>query len=316
MAVQGEDDKGDIAIIIVPLSGGKSDIIQLDDLPDGKPFPFNISSNLEQLQFSIEHDNWNDLYVVPISAEKARTTGPPVKVFNGRGEGHSTLSPDGERIGLTSEGDIWIAFTNGNDPIQVTDFQDEVGYLEWTIDGEGLLFSTPSGWRLLENPGPQQQIIKLLDEGKEIEGYSWDIDVSPDKSRFAYSTDEQIKIIPLDASKSGQILDLKELDLIQFNEVKWSPDGENLAFIGTKERTDDPVSTYHGRRNQIYNISMNGGLPIRVAPDDDDGKDELSWSPDGKWIAYSPGKPVKVRPESTIWEVDFEEIIDKLSPQE
>jgi hypothetical protein len=38
----------------------------------------------------------------------------------------------------------------------------------------------------------------------------------------------------------------------------------------------------------------------------------LSWSPDGKWIAYNPYKPVKVRPESTIWEADFEEIKEKL----
>jgi len=42
----------------------------------------------------------------------------------------------------------------------------------------------------------------------------------------------------------------------------------------------------------------------------------VNWSPDGKLIAYSPEVAVKVRPESTIWEVDFEEIVDKLAPQE
>ena len=104
---------------------------------------------------------------------------------------------------MTSEGDIWIAFTNGNEPIKVTDLKEEVGYIEWTTDGKGLLFSTESGWRLLENPGSQQNIIKLLAEGKEIECYKWDIDISPDKSRFAYSTDEQIKVIPLDKSKKS-----------------------------------------------------------------------------------------------------------------
>jgi hypothetical protein len=58
---------------------------------------------------------------------------------------------------------------------------------------------------------------------------------------------------------------------------------------------------------------MKGGPANRVAPNDNDWKAELSWSPDGNWIAYSPSKPVKVRPESTIWEADFEEIIEKLS---
>jgi len=314
IAVQGEDDNGDIAISIVPLSGGKSELINLDDLPDGRPFPFNISSNLEQVLYSIKLDNGKeDLYVVPISAEEARTTGPAVKIFNKyQGEGPSTLSPDGEKLALIYEGNIWMAFTNGNDPIQVTDFHEEVGYVEWTTDGEALLFSNSSGWRLLSNPGPDGKIIKLLDEGKEIEGYHWNVDISPDKSRFAFSNDEQIKIISLDESKSGQILGLNELGLIEFGELKWSPDGENLAFIGTKERTADPISTFHERRCQIYNISMNGGPPIRVAPDDDDWKDGLSWSPDGKWIAYSPQKPVKVRPASSIWVTDFKEILDKL----
>jgi Tol biopolymer transport system component len=41
----------------------------------------------------------------------------------------------------------------------------------------------------------------------------------------------------------------------------------------------------------------------------------LSWSPDGKWIAYSPEKPVKVRPQSTIWEADFNEIKEKLAKE-
>ena len=106
----------------------------------------------------------------------------------------------------------------------------------------------------MENPGPQCKIIKLLNEGKEIEGHHWNVDISPDYSRFAFSTDEQIKIIPLDESKQGKILGLDEMGLIRFTELKWSPDGENLAFIGIKERTDDPVSTYHVRRSQIYNM--------------------------------------------------------------
>jgi Tol biopolymer transport system component len=58
---------------------------------------------------------------------------------------------------------------------------------------------------------------------------------------------------------------------------------------------------------------VNGNPPVRIAADDDDYKDFLSWSPDGKWIAYSPEKPVKVRPESTIWEADFDEIIERIT---
>jgi len=57
---------------------------------------------------------------------------------------------------------------------------------------------------------------------------------------------------------------------------------------------------------------LNGSPPVRVAPDDDDVKYFLSWSPDGKWLAFSPEKTIKIRPESTIWEADFKDIVDKL----
>jgi Tol biopolymer transport system component/TolA-binding protein len=315
MVVQGEDEEGNIVIRIVPLSGGESDIIQLDNLPDGKLFPFNISSNIEQILCSLEHDDGKeDLYVVPISAPGSCTTGPPVKIFSKyKGEGPCQLSPDGKRLALIHEGNIWLAFTNGNNPVQVTDYQDMVGYVEWTRDGKALLFSVPSGWRLMEDPGSQGKVIELLDEGKKIECSLWEIDISPDGSRMAFTAGEHLKIVPLDESGSGRILNLEELDLIEFGELAWSPDGENLAFIGIKERPVGPVSSSYERRCQIYNISMTGGPPTRVAPNDNDWKDELSWSPDGNWIAYSPSKPVKVRPESTIWEADFEEIIEKLS---
>jgi len=317
MAVQGEDEKGDIAFRIVPLSGGESYLINLDNLVDGKPFPFMISSGLKKLLFKIDRDDGKeDLYVVAVSAEDARTTGPAVKIFNGwqRQDGAFniifSLSADGEKVALIHEGDIWIAFTNGNDPIRVTNTPEKEGYIRWLHDGKTLLIATSSGWGLLENPEQQGKIISLLDEGKEIKCGWWNIDVSPDNSQFAVLSDEHIKIIPLYETKSSHILNLSELKLSQCSNLKWSPDGENLAFIG-KKKTDDPIA-FPGGKYQIYNIPVHGGQPVRIAPDDDDTKDFLSWSPDGKWISYSPEKLIKVRPESTLWEADFEEVKEKL----
>jgi Tol biopolymer transport system component/outer membrane protein assembly factor BamD (BamD/ComL family) len=312
MAVQG-----DIAFRIVPLSGGESYPINLDNLVDGKPFPFSISSGLKKLLFKVDRDDGKeDLYVVAVSAEDARTTGPAVKIFKGwqrHGGAFNiifSLSADGEKVALVHEGDIWIAFTNGNDPIRVTNTPEEEGYVKWLPDGKTLLFDTSSGWDLLKNPGQQGEIISLLDEGKEIECGWGNIDVSPNNSQFAVLSDEHIKIIPLYETKSSHILNLSELKLSQCFNLKWSPNGENLAFIGSK-KTDDPISFPEGKY-QIYIIPVHGGQPGRIAPDDDDFKDFLSWSPDGKWISYSPEKPVKVRPESTLWEADFEEVIEKL----
>jgi Tol biopolymer transport system component/TolA-binding protein len=312
VGVIGEDENTDIVFRIVKLSGGNSRIIHLNDMPDGKPFPFSISPNFEQLLFSIRIDKKRqDLYVVPVSAEEACTTGPPVKIFTDfLGERPTTFSPDCNKVGLIYKGNIWIAFTDGSDPVQVTDLQEEVGWIRWTNDENVILFSTPEGgWNLLVNPGEDAKIVKLLDQDKKIECRHWNIEISPDNTRFAVLTDEYIKIIPINENGSPEVLDISSLKLTNCYDLIWSPDGSNLAFIGTKE-TDDYV-LYPDGKSHIYKIPVNGGPPVRIAADDDDFKDFLSWSPDGKWIAYSPEKPVKVRPESTMWEADFNEIVEK-----
>lgn len=315
LAVWGEDEKGNIVIRITPISGGRSDIIQIDEIPGCKPHQpsLDIDSKFTKIIFGVITENGEkDLYVVPISAEAARTTGPPVKFYdNFQGDFGTSLSHDGAKIVFTREKDIWMAFTNGDDPIRITDSKEVNILLGWTHDGTSLLFSTPSGWRLLKNPGPQGKIIKLLDEVKEIECSRFNISISPDNSRVAVLTDQQIKIIPIDGTKSGKVLDISFLKLTGCNELTWSPDGKNLAFIGSKA-TDDKISS-PDRKFCIYNMPLDGGPPVRVAPDDDGGKYFLSWSPDGKWLAFSPDNPVKVRPESTIWEADFEEIKEKLA---
>jgi Tol biopolymer transport system component len=313
MAVQGEDDNGEIAISVLPLTGGESSVINLDNLVEGKPFPFSFSINSGKLIFTIERgDGKEDLYAVPFSAQNARTTGPAVKIFDGwyREGAYNidfSLSPDGEKAALIQNGDIWIAFTNGDNPIKIPE---RGSYVRWTDNGKALLINA-SGWILIENPGPQGRMIELRDDGKEIECRWANIDISPDNSQFAVLSDDQIKIIPVEESKSSQVYDISGLELKQCNYPAWSPDGKNLAFIGMKEN-DDPVSFPDGRYH-IYKVPIDGGKPVRVAPEDNYTKYELSWSPDGNWIAYSVNKEVKVRPSSTIWEVDFEEIVEKLS---
>ena len=313
IAVQGEDEKGGIAIRILPLTGGESSVINLDNMVAGKPFPFTLSSGLDKIIFTVKRDDGKeDIYAVPVSAEEARTTGPAVKIFDGlTREGayniKFSLSPGGEKVALIQNGDIWIAFTNGDKPIKITE---RGSYVRWTDDGKALLLNA-TGWILVENPGPQGRTIELLDEGKEIECGWANIDISPDNSQCAILSDDQIKIIPIDRIEAGQALDISGFELKQCMYPTWSPDGENIAFIGMKE-TDDPNAFPDGKF-YIYNYPVDGGKHVRVAPDDDYTKYELSWSPDGKWIAYSVDKSVKVRPESTIWEVDFEEILEKLA---
>jgi Tol biopolymer transport system component len=282
-------------------------------MPGSKSSPLNISSDFGQIMFSIQLDNGKeDLYTVPVSSDEAKITGPSVKFFTkNQREDSFILSADGKKLASVREGKIWIVNTNGGDSILVTDLQESVENVRWTIDSKSLLFSTSSGWSFVENPGSLGNIIKLSDEGKAIECRRWNIYISPDKSKVAVLTDQQIKLIPVDGTKSGRILNISNLELKGCFELCWSPDGKSLAFIGTKEM-EDKVS-YPDGKFLIYNIPVDSGIPVRVAPDDDDIKFFLSWSPDSKWIAYSTNRTVKIRPESTIWEADFDEVKEKLA---
>jgi len=319
LAVFGVDENGNFAIRITPLSGSRSDIIHLDGIPGSKPSPLNITSDFGQVVFSVGLDNGNkNIYIAAVSAEEAKTTGPPLKLFekNWKERTYYYFSADGKNMAFVRDSNIWIANTNGDEPILASDFKGEVEYLRWTNDGKSLLFPTSSdpissGWNLMVNPGPKSKIIKLMDEGKEITCRHWNIAISPDNSKIAVLTDQQIKIIPVDGTKTGRILNIGNLELKGCVELNWSPDGKSLAFIGGKEM-DDKVSFPDGKF-LIYNIPADGGLPVRVAPEDDDIKCFLSWSPDSKWIAYSSVNTLKVRPESTIWEADFEEVLEKLA---
>ncbi|MHC4807556.1 MAG: hypothetical protein ACYTBX_15035, partial [Planctomycetota bacterium] len=62
----------------------------------------------------------------------------------------------------------------------------------------------------------------------------------------------------------------------------------------------------------IFLVSAAGGNVSTLGADDFGEKDLLYWSPDGRWISYASDKFVKARPEATIWEADFEEILAKL----
>ena len=310
IGVQGEDKDGQIAMSIVPLGGGKSYLVDLGNLVEGKPFPFAFSSGLHKILFCVKRaDGKEDVFAVPFSPAEAKAAGPAVKVFDGwRREGAFniviSLSPDGEKAALLHEGDIWIASTNGGDPMKIPQ---KANYLRWTDNGKALLLGSASGWSLLEDPVSHGRPIDLLDDGKTIDCPWSNIDIAPDNGSFAVILDHQIKIIPLNEKGSARTLDVGEQQSWAY--LQWSPDGRNLAFVQMKE-TDDPVN-YSGGKYSIYKISRDGGKPVRVASDDDYPKGELSWSPDGKWLAYGTDRFVKVRPESTIWAADSEEILKK-----
>jgi dipeptidyl aminopeptidase/acylaminoacyl peptidase len=83
--------------------------------------------------------------VAPISGQKYTIQ----QYLNIRSSGSPTFSPDGRSIAFLSNGSgtnqIWIVPTAGGEPRQLTNFEDNVGFVRWLADGTGLVFGKAKG---------------------------------------------------------------------------------------------------------------------------------------------------------------------------
>jgi len=72
-------------------------------------------------------------------------------------------------------------------------------------------------------------------------------------------------------------------------DAEWSPDGKQIAFVSNHEKDPDQ-SPY----NEIYIVDAHlGAAPRKVVSAYSAGGQQLSWSPDGKLIAYLLGYEAK-----------------------
>ena len=60
-------------------------------------------------------------------------------------------------------------------------------------------------------------------------------------------------------------------------------------------------------------VPAKGDKVTELVSDDLGEKYFLYPSPDGKWISYNSDGFIETRPEGTMWEADFEEIVKKAS---
>ena len=97
---------------------------------------------------------------------------------------------------------------------------------------------------------------------------------SPDGKMIAYTTDisgeQQVAIRP---AEGGPEKILTHFERGYFYQPRWSPNGERLAFSDHEHR--------------LWWLSVAGGEPVQVARDMYSEIHDYTWSPDGRWLAYS-----------------------------
>jgi len=216
----------------------------------------------------------------------------------------------------------------------ITDSRTGVKYTKiWSLAGKKAVaemggFNISSNGKFLLN----ENLVIPVKDGDPfnlVDMDAWRGNFSPDCKKAAFYSDNAIWIVPVSpetgrpTGPSKKLLDMKftwqgpvewspdnkwivfttpGIKFHLFN-LSWLPDGKHFAIFGMKDKRDTS--------NRIYLISEKGDEVIELAADDNGWKDWLYPSPDGKWISYDSEGTIKVRSESTLWEVDFEKFIKK-----
>jgi Tol biopolymer transport system component len=311
--------KNDLAFWMVPLAGGEAREIKLDISGVGKLRPRSFSPDRKKvLLFEDQGEVKENLYVAPFSLDDARTTGPAILVFKGRdkktvGFGRRdewAWSPDGKKLAVVHGGDIWVTSAEKGEPVNITQSPQQESFPVWSPDGRMIAHMV----RVNERGGYEQSLHIIPASGGNVTKISdmsvsvsdkEDFDWSPNGKELAIVSKGKLSIVPISGGKYREVFDLENFGIEGVLALSWLPDGKGFAFIGEKE---------DGCR--MFLVSEKGDEITELAADDNDWKDWLYPSPDGKWISYDSEGELKVRSEGTIWEVNVEELIKAKEKQE
>jgi len=272
-------------IYVMPVKGGES--VRITDDPASDSWP-SWSYDGHWLAFNSARTGHSETWVIRITAD-GKAGSPPIQATRGGGGG--VWMQDGKIAYSTRKNyeHIFTANTDGSEEIQLTKFNNWNIMPRWSPDAKNIAFVTDYGeegglavW-VAPSKGGNEKFLTI--GGFPI----W----SPDGKKIAFSAETgriglvkaKISIIP---AEGGEAKELMNYDgAARF--LDWSPDGRSIAFSYSRGKdVKNPIPVSRIDIEDIYLISVNGGLPKRLTQMDKKGFQFTSarWSPDGKTIAF------------------------------
>jgi dipeptidyl aminopeptidase/acylaminoacyl peptidase len=215
-----------------------------------------------------------------------------VRLTSGK-ESESTprWSPDGRYLAFLSArsdqneaSQIWLLPLGGGEAERVTELPGGVDDFDWAPDSRRLVL-------VVHDPDPEpaekEGRRKASTKPIVIDRFQFKLDVSG----YLDARHDHLQILDRETRKLEVLTSGPYDDELP----SWSPDGKTIAFVS--KRVPDPDRTDNW---DVFAVDARAGAaPRRLtafegADNEPDWESRLSWSPDGKWIAYLQGGPDKL----------------------
>ena len=207
-------------------------------------------------------------------------------------ESRPRWSPDGKYLAFVSsrqeakKAQVWLLNRLGGEAIKLTDVKGGVTEYAWSPDGKRLVL-------VVSDPDPGVAAAEDESEKAKEGPAKTPKPIVVDRYQFKSDGDgflrgERTHLYLFDiAAKKAEILTPGT-----FNETSpaWSPDGNQIAFIRRHGEGDVDKAP----NQDLFVIdAKTGSQPRRLTTTTIEENGRVSWSPDGKWIAYQLGDELK-----------------------
>jgi len=196
--------------------------------------------------------------------------------------GQGRWSPDGTMIAFTSgreepSGQIFLISTQGGEARKLTKLPEgSIGQIKWSPDGTKIAFT------FRESLEERTEKAKKEREEKGLSTPPWvvtDMWYRLDGDGYFGMARHKIYIVDVPTGEHYMLYDRSALDQYHFD---WNPNSQELVVVHSAQ----PRPLADLPNDQIYRVTLDGqawqleGLPKG-------NKNEVAWSPDGKWLAYA-----------------------------
>jgi beta-lactamase regulating signal transducer with metallopeptidase domain/Tol biopolymer transport system component len=260
-----------------------------------------LAPNGGKLLFSSSAGGSPAWYLVPLALREGRATGPYVKLCDGAHEG-AAWSPDGTRLAIIRDNEIWTVSDTINNWNQLTKTSVPKRAVAWSPDGTMLAYHTyePAKIELCVVPasgGEAKSIYASTRRPMQFLLWAW----SPDSKSITMPEDGVVWQRPIAGNAGQRLLNLEDMGFAAVAWLAWSPDGHKLAFQATGSLTE---------QDTFFVWDIRSGKPKKLdAPALGATHFAFAWSRDSQRLAYTSMERPKTRLEGTLSRLDVGEAL-------